>query len=275
MTNDSTNTPATSGATRNTSGGNPAAPTIELPGVSYQLPNGHFLLHDLSLTVDPGETLVLLGRSGAGKSTALKLINRMLELSQGEIRVEGKSIKDWDPITLRRHIGYAIQDIGLFPHYTVEKNIALVPQLEGWTPDRIRARVEELMKLVGLDAGKFSKRFPHELSGGQPQRVGIAPAPAADPPILLMDEPFGALDPLTRGEVRREFHELQERLGKTIVIVTHDISEALLLATRIGLMEAGELRGLYSPKEFLHATEPIAAAYLTQLRVLEEAGEGK
>jgi osmoprotectant transport system ATP-binding protein len=274
MTNDSTNTPATSGATRNTSGGNPAAPTIELRGVSYQLPNGHFLLHDLSLTVDPGETLVLLGRSGAGKSTALKLINRMLELSQGEIRVEGKSIKDWDPITLRRHIGYAIQDIGLFPHYTVEKNIALVPQLEGWTPDRIRARVEELMKLLGLDAGKFSKRFPHELSGGQRQRVGLARALAADPPILLMDEPFGALDPLTRGEVHREFRSLEQLMRKTIVLVTHHVGEALLLGNRIGVIDAGALVGMYSPKEFLAATEPVAAAYVENLRMYKEAEEG-
>jgi len=245
-----------------------------LRGVSYQLPNGHFLLHDLSLTVDPGETLVLLGRSGAGKSTALKLINRMLELSQGEIRVEGKSIKDWDPITLRRHIGYAIQDIGLFPHYTVEKNIALVPQLEGWTPDRIRARVEELMKLLGLDAGKFSKRFPHELSGGQRQRVGLARALAADPPILLMDEPFGALDPLTRGEVHREFRSLEQLMRKTIVLVTHHVGEALLLGNRIGVIDAGALVGMYSPKEFLAATEPVAAAYVENLRMYKEAEEG-
>jgi osmoprotectant transport system ATP-binding protein len=274
MANDSTNTPATPGATRNTSSGSSAAPAIEMRGVSYQLPNGHSLLCDLSLSVDPGETLVLLGRSGAGKSTALKLINRMLELTRGEILVEGKSIKDWDPIVLRRHIGYAIQDIGLFPHYTVEKNIALVPQLEGWTPDRIRARVEELMKLVGLDAGKFSRRFPHELSGGQRQRVGIARALAADPPILLMDEPFGALDPLTRGEVHREFRSLEQLMRKTIVLVTHHVGEALLLGNRIGVIDAGALVGMYSPKEFLAATEPVAAAYVANLRMYKEAEEG-
>jgi osmoprotectant transport system ATP-binding protein len=218
--------------------------------------------------------LVLLGRSGAGKTTALKLINRLLEPSDGTVRVEGKPTMAWDAIVLRRRIGYVIQEAGLFPHYTVAENIAVVPRLEGWSEERQRRRVRELLVLVGL-APEFLTRYPHELSGGQRQRVGVARALAADPPILLMDEPFGALDPLTRGDVRREFHELQGRLQKTIVLVTHDISEALLIGTRIGLMEAGELRGVYSPKEFLSATEPVAAAYLAQLRVLEEAGEEK
>ena len=248
---------------------------IEFQDTAYQLPNGKSLLKSIRLRVPAGETLVLLGRSGAGKTTALKLINRLLEPSSGTVRVEGKSTTDWDAIALRRRIGYVIQEAGLFPHYTVGENVAVVPKLEGWSEDRQRRRVRELLSLVGLDPEEFRGRYPHELSGGQRQRVGVARALAADPPILLMDEPFGALDPLTRGEVRREFHELQVRLGKTIVIVTHDISEALLLATRIGLMEAGELRGVYSPKEFLNATEPVAAAYLEQLRVLEEAGEEK
>jgi osmoprotectant transport system ATP-binding protein len=276
MANDpiQTSASANSGANQNPSAGQAAAPAIEMRGASYQLPNGHFLLRDLDLAVAPGETLVLLGRSGAGKSTALKLINRMLELSQGEIRVEGKSIKDWDPIVLRRHIGYAIQDIGLFPHYTVEKNISLVPQLEGWSADRIRARVEEVMKLLGLDAAKFSKRFPHELSGGQRQRVGLARALAADPPILLMDEPFGALDPLTRGEVHREFRSLEQLMRKTIVLVTHHVGEALLLGNRIGVVDAGALVGCYSPKEFMSASEPVAAAYVANLRMYKEAEEG-
>jgi osmoprotectant transport system ATP-binding protein len=276
MANDPTQTsaPANSGSNQNPPAGQTATPAIEMRGVSYQLPSGHFLLRGLDLTVAPGETLVLLGRSGAGKSTALKLINRMLELSQGEIRVEGKSIKDWDPIVLRRHIGYAIQDIGLFPHYTVEKNISLVPQLEGWPTDRIRARVEEVMKLLGLDAAKFSKRFPHELSGGQRQRVGLARALAADPPILLMDEPFGALDPLTRGEVHREFRSLEQLMRKTIVLVTHHVGEALLLGNRIGVIDAGALVGMYSPKEFMSASEPVAAAYVANLRMYKEAEEG-
>jgi osmoprotectant transport system ATP-binding protein len=246
---------------------------IEFHKVNYRLANGNALLKDVSFSVPRGETLILLGRSGAGKTTALKLINRLLDTSDGEVRVEGRPTSDWDPIALRRRIGYVIQEAGLFPHYTVEENVSLVPRLEHWPPERIHKRLEELLRLVGLEPAEFLQRYPHELSGGQRQRVGVARALAADPPILLMDEPFGALDPLTRGEVRQEFRELQARLGKTIVIVTHDISEALLLGTRIGLMEAGELRGLYSPTEFLNATEPVAAAYVAQLRVLARAGE--
>jgi osmoprotectant transport system ATP-binding protein len=248
---------------------------IEFEDATYRLPQGKILLQRIRLRVPAGETLVLLGRSGAGKTTALKLINRLLEPSGGAVRVEGKSTVEWDAIALRRRIGYVIQEAGLFPHYTVGENVAVVPKLEGWSEDRLRRRVRELLALVGLEPDEFRERYPHELSGGQRQRVGVARALAADPPILLMDEPFGALDPLTRGEVRREFHELQARLGKTIVIVTHDISEALLLATRIGLMDAGELRGVYSPREFLNATDAVAAAYLAQLRVLEEAEEEK
>ena len=250
-------------------------PIIEFQKARYQLPTGRILLQEVTFAVPRGETLVLLGRSGAGKTTALKLINRLLEPSAGKVCVEGRSTLDWDPIALRRRIGYVIQESGLFPHYTVGQNVSLVPRLEGWAAERIEGRVRELFALVGLDPDEFLARYPHELSGGQRQRVGVARALAADPPILLMDEPLGALDPLTRGDVRREFHDLQKRLRKTVVIVTHDISEALLLGTRIGLMEAGELRGIYSPKEFLSATEPLAAAYTAQLRVLEEAREPK
>jgi osmoprotectant transport system ATP-binding protein len=250
-------------------------PIIEFRKARYQLPGGKVLLKEVSFGVSRGETLVLLGRSGAGKTTALKLINRLLEPSGGQVLVEGRSTVDWDPIALRRKIGYVIQESGLFPHYTVKENVSLVPRLEHWAAGRIESRLVELLTLVGLDPGEFLSRYPHELSGGQRQRVGVARALAADPPILLMDEPLGALDPLTRGEVRRELHELQERLKKTVVIVTHDIGEALLLGNRIGLMENGELRGIYSPKEFLHSEEPIAAAYAAQLRALEEAGERK
>jgi len=250
-------------------------PIIEFQKARYQLPTGRILLQEVTFAVPRGETLVLLGRSGAGKTTALKLINRLLEPSAGKVCVEGRSTLDWDPIALRRRIGYVIQESGLFPHYTVGQNVSLVPRLEGWAAERIEGRVRELFALVGLDPDEFLARYPHELSGGQRQRVGVARALAADPPILLMDEPLGALDPLTRGDVRREFHDLQKRLRKTVVIVTHDISEALLLGTRIGLMEAGELRGIYSPKEFLDATEPLAAAYTAQLRALEEAREQK
>jgi len=266
-----TNQPQDTSATLSAS--DPAPNVIELRNVSYRLPDGHTLLRDVSLTVKKGETLVLLGRSGAGKSTALRLINRMLELSDGEILVEGKSTLDWDPIRLRRHIGYVIQEIGLFPHYTVEQNISLVPRLEHCPEDQTRARVAELMKLVGLDVTKFSRRYPHELSGGQRQRVGIARALAADPPILLMDEPFGALDPLTRGELQREFQQLEQLIRKTIVLVTHHVGEALLLGTRIGVIEAGALVGLYSPEEFPKATEPVAAAYMANLRMYRDVEE--
>jgi len=246
---------------------------IEFRRVSYLLEGRQELLNNVSFAVQRGETLVLLGRSGAGKTTALKLINRLLEPSAGQVLVEGRSTLEWDPIALRRHIGYVIQEIGLFPHFTVEQNISLVPRLEDWAEDRIRARVKELLAMVGLEPGKFLRRYPHELSGGQRQRVGVARALAADPPILLMDEPFGALDPLTRGEVQQEFQELERRLQKTIVIVTHHVSESLVLGTRIGLMDAGRLAGMYSPKEFLESTEPMTAAYVAHLRMHESIEE--
>jgi len=244
-------------------------PVIEFRNAGYRLPGGQQLLHNITLTVGRGETVVLLGRSGAGKTTALRLINRLADPSDGEVLVEGRRTLDWNPITLRRHIGYVIQEAGLFPHYTVEKNVSLLPRLERWPPLQIRTRVEELLALVGLDPRLFLKRYPHELSGGQRQRVGLARALASDPAILLMDEPFGALDPLTRAEIRQEFQALQQRLGKAIVLVTHDTSEALLLGVRIALIEAGELKGLYSPREFLRSSEPVAAAYLEQLHALE------
>jgi osmoprotectant transport system ATP-binding protein len=243
---------------------------IEFRDAVYRLEDGHVLLNRVSFTVRRGETLVLLGRSGAGKTTALKLINRLLDPSEGEVRVEDRRTLDWDSIQLRRHIGYVIQETGLFPHYTVEQNISVVPRLEQWPRERARSRARELLTLTGLDPNLFLQRYPHELSGGQRQRVGVARALAADPPILLMDEPFGALDPLTRAEIRGEFQALQERLGKTIVIVTHDTNEALLLGTRIGLMEAGEIKGMYSPREFMRSSEPVAAAYAAQLRSLAE-----
>ncbi len=239
---------------------------IEFRDAVYRTAERHAILDDLNLAVLPGETLVLLGRSGSGKTTALKLINRLLEPTEGEVRVEGRSTRDWDPIELRRRIGYVIQEAGLFPHFTVERNVGLVPRLEKWPAERIRPRVDELLSLVGLDPAQFARRYPHELSGGQRQRVGVARALAADPPILLMDEPFGALDPLTRAEIQREFQQLQKRLGKTIVFVTHDMREALLLGTRIALLEAGQLVGLYTPQEFLKATEPTAAAYVAAFR---------
>src|ERR1700685_1626915 len=237
-------------------------PVIEFRRAGYKLPDGRALLRDLNLVVPRGETLVLLGRSGAGKSTALKLINRMLEPSEGAVLVGGRSTLEGDPIELRRRIGYVIQEVGLFPHFTVEQNISLVPRLERWPEERIRPRGAELLPLVGLREGEFLHRYPHQLSGGQRQRVGVARALAADPPILLMDEPFGALDPLTRSDMQKEFLALQKRLSKTIVFVTHDVREALLLASRIALLDGGKMIGMYTPAEFRVAKEPLAAAYV-------------
>lgn len=236
-------------------------PVIEFRDVGFRLANGRVLLSGLSLEIRQGETLVLLGRSGSGKTTTLKLINRLLEPSQGEVRVGGKRTLDWDPIRLRRQIGYVIQEVGLFPHLTVEQNVGTVPRLEGWDPERIRARARELLEMVGLDPALFAARYPRELSGGQRQRVGVARALAADPPILLLDEPFGALDPITRQEIQGEFRCLQKRLGKTMVFVTHDVREAFLLASRIGLLREGELVLLGEPRELLRSEDPEARAF--------------
>ena len=238
-----------------------AQPTVEFRNVYYRLASGHEILHDLNIEVWRGEILVLLGRSGSGKSTALKLVNRLREHSSGKIRVEGRDIRQWDVIHLRRHIGYAIQDVGLFPHLTVERNIALLPELENWPAERVRGRVQELLKLVALD-GELGPRFPHQLSGGQRQRVGVARALAADPPILLMDEPFGALDALTRTELQREFLSLQRKLQKTVLFVTHDLHEALLLGSRIALLEEGKIVACGSSEEFLGSPDPLVRKYV-------------
>jgi len=234
---------------------------IEFRDVYYYVQTGQRLLHGLNLHVRRGETLVLLGRSGSGKTTTLKLINRLLSPSSGEILVDGTPTRDTDVIRLRRGIGYVIQDVGLFPHFTVERNIGLVPRIEGWDPERIHQRVEELLRMVGLDAAIVS-RYPHQLSGGQRQRVGVARALAADPAILLMDEPFGALDALSRDQLQREFLALQQRLNKTVVFVTHDLREALRLGSRIALMEAGQLVSVFSSADFLRSTDPLPAAYV-------------
>jgi osmoprotectant transport system ATP-binding protein len=238
---------------------------IEMRNVAYHLENGRPLISDLSLSITPGETLVLLGRSGSGKTTSLKLVNRLLEPTEGAIFIEGRNQSEWDPIRLRRSIGYVIQDVGLFPHWTVERNVALVPRLERWPEARVRDRVREMLTLVGLDFSEFAGRHARELSGGQRQRVGVARALAGDPPILLMDEPFGALDPITRAELQREFRSLSARLGKTIAFVTHDLREALLLGNRIALLAAGKLLGVYQPDEFLRTPEPEARAFVESL----------
>ncbi|BAU14979.1 ABC transporter ATP-binding protein [Leptolyngbya sp. NIES-3755] len=234
---------------------------IEFCQVCYQL-NRRPLVANLSFTIFSGETLVLLGRSGCGKTTTLRLINALLVPTEGEVRVKGRSTKDWNAIDLRRQIGYVIQEVGLFPHFTVAQNIAVVPSLQKWERDRIENRVVELLELVGLEPQHFKDSYPHQLSGGQRQRVGVARALAADPPLLLMDEPFGALDPITRAELQREFLQLQRQLGKTIVFVTHDIHEAFKLGTRIGLMQAGQLVELGTPDEFARSTHPEAKEFL-------------
>lgn len=236
--------------------------TIEFRNVEFRVAGGKMLLSGVSMAVRRGETLMLLGRSGSGKTTSLKMINRLLEPTQGEVQVDGIPVTHWDPIKLRRRIGYAIQDVGLFPHYTVRQNVVLVPKLEQWDQQKIETRVKEVLDLVGLPSIEFADRYPHQLSGGQRQRVGLARALAANPPILLMDEPFGALDPITRAELQMEFKKLLQQMGKTVVFVTHDVGEALLLGRRIGLMEGGSLRGIYTPEEFLGATDAAVKAYV-------------
>jgi osmoprotectant transport system ATP-binding protein len=236
------------------------ATAVEFRNAGYVI-NGRPLLEEVSFKVDSGETVVLLGRSGSGKTTTLKMINRLLEPTTGEVLVEGKKTMDWDPIRLRRRIGYVIQEIGLFPHFTVARNVALVPSLEAWPEDKVAGRVDEMLALVGLDPQRFASRFPRELSGGQRQRVGVARALAADPSILLLDEPFGALDPITRSELQKEFRGLQRRLGKTMIFVTHDMREAFILGDRIGLMKDGRLLALASGAEFQKLDHPEAKAF--------------
>jgi osmoprotectant transport system ATP-binding protein len=214
---------------------------VEFREVSFGHPRGRPILERFSLRIDDGEVVALVGGSGAGKTTALKLVNRLLLPDAGDVRVQGRDTRTWDPIRLRRGVGYVIQEVGLFPHLTVADNIAVVPRLEGWEDGRVRSRVHELLELVGLEPGTYAGRWPDELSGGQRQRVGVARALAADPPVLLMDEPFGALDPVTRRQLQEQFRAIQSRLHKTVVLVTHDMAEAMALADRIGVLDQGRL----------------------------------
>jgi osmoprotectant transport system ATP-binding protein len=224
-------------------------PAIAFRDVSYEL-RGKAILRHLDLEVAPGETFVLLGRSGAGKTTALRMVNALVFPTSGDVLVNGKSTREWDPIRLRRGIGYVLQDAGLFPHLTVAGNVGVVPELEGWDAARIAARVDELLRRVELPPEEFRSRRPRELSGGQRQRVGLARALAADPAILLLDEPFGALDPITRFELQRWFAEVSRAWGKTSLFVTHDVREALRLGTKVALLKDGRLEALAPPKEF-------------------------
>ncbi len=241
-------------------------PLVEFREVSYAVSGGQRIIDRLKLNVARGETMVLLGESGCGKTTTLRLVNQLLAPTSGEVIVEGKATSEWDVIRLRRHTGYVIQEAGLFPHFTVEQNVALVPNLENWDDLRVRDRVREMLSLVGLDPERFADRYPRELSGGQRQRVGVARALAADPPLLLMDEPFGALDPLTRASLQKEFAELKTRLGKTVMFVTHDVREALMLGSRIALMDKGKIVLLETPQGFLKSEDEYARAYLETLR---------
>jgi len=231
-------------------------PALEFRDVSFARPGGARILDRFNLSVDAGEVVALVGRSGAGKSTILRLINRLLEPDSGDVFVEGAPTRSWEPIKLRRRVGYVLQDVGLFPHMTVGANIGVVPKLEGWTDDRVSARVGELLDLIGMDRSTFAGRWPDELSGGQRQRVGVARALAVDPPMLLMDEPFGALDPITRAELHVEFTRIQARVKKTVVIVTHDMREAFALATRIGVLDAGELVAFDAPDRLSASKDP-------------------
>ncbi len=234
---------------------------VELKNVDFAVGDLQ-ILSDLNLQIYKGEILILLGESGCGKTTTLKLINRLIEPTSGEVLVENKKTTDWDAIRLRRKIGYVLQEGGLFPHFTVEKNVALVPELENWETQKTASRVSELLELVGLNPNKFSNRFPHELSGGQRQRVGVARALAADPDLLLLDEPFGALDAITRTNLQKEFAALVKNLGKTAVFVTHDLHEAFILGTRICLMDKGKIALVETPENFRNSDLPLVREYL-------------
>ena len=237
---------------------------ITFEGVSYRA-GGREILSSFTLAAAPGETVVLLGRSGSGKTTALRMVNAMVEPLNGVVRVLGRETRDWDRVRLRRSIGYVIQEVGLLPHLTVAENVNLVPRLEGRPRMETEDRVRRLLHDMGLRYEIHAARRPRELSGGERQRVGIARALAADPPILLLDEPFGALDPVTRHDLQTHFLDLQHRLRKTCIFVTHDVAEALRLADRIALLEGGSVSLFASPEQFSAATHPEAALFLKTL----------
>lgn len=237
---------------------------VEFRDVSYEIA-GRSILASLNLRIESGETLVLLGRSGSGKTTALKMINGMLCPTRGQVLVDGRPTTDWDPIRLRRRIGYVIQEVGLFPHFTVGENIGLVPKLEGWSEPDIEQRVNLLLERIGMPPSEFRSRYPRQLSGGQRQRVGVARALAADPPVLLFDEPFGALDPVTRLELQHQLLDLRRDFQKTSIFVTHDVREALLVGTKIALLAGGSLELLTDPSGFRHSRSEEARGFLACL----------
>jgi osmoprotectant transport system ATP-binding protein len=244
---------------------------VEFRHVSYRIRGGAQILDDFSLTVGAGETFALVGASGAGKTTVLKLVNRLLLPDVGEVLVQGIDTRAWDPIRLRRSVGYVIQDVGLFPHLTVADNIAVVPRLEQWPDDRVTTRVRELLELIGLAPETYTGRWPDELSGGQRQRVGVARALAVDPPVLLMDEPFGALDPITRRQLQQEFRRIQARVAKCVILVTHDMAEALALADGIGVLEDGRLIWKGTPQAIAESDDSRVRALVESVVPLRPA----
>jgi osmoprotectant transport system ATP-binding protein len=238
---------------------------VRFENVRFQYRAGPEVLRQLNLSVAPGETVAIVGRSGGGKTTMLKLVNRLLLPTSGAVFVEGRATGDWDGIRLRRRIGYVFQEVGLFPHMTVEQNVTVVPHLEGWPAERARIRAHGLLEMVGLPPHTYAGRRPHELSGGERQRVGLARALAVDPPILLMDEPFGALDPVTRAEIRREFSRIQDQLRTTVIIVTHDTAEAFALGRRVGVIDSGELVVCDTPERVAGSSDPRVRAFVDTL----------
>jgi len=246
------------------------SPIVELRDLKYSIA-GSTILNNLDLQITQGEILILLGESGCGKTTTLKLINRLIDPTSGDVIVEGRSTREWNAIELRRHIGYVLQEAGLFPHFTVAENVSVVLRLENWNETRKRDRTREMLDLVGLDPAKFADRFPHELSGGQRQRVGVARALAADPSIVLLDEPFGALDAITRTNLQKEFARLVRDLKKTAVFVTHDLHEAMLLGSRIALMDKGSIVLLDTPENFRRSDLPLVRSYLETITVSSAA----
>jgi osmoprotectant transport system ATP-binding protein len=240
-------------------------PVVAFRNVFYRI-GSRTILEDVSFDLRAGETLVLLGRSGSGKTTALKMVNGLLYPTDGTVLVDGIPTTSWDSIRLKRRIGYVIQEFGLFPHFTIEANVGLVPRLEGWAAPDVQARAHRLLADVGLPPEQFAARYPRELSGGQRQRVGVARALAADPSLLLFDEPFGALDPVTRLELQQQFVSLRQRLGKAALFVTHDVREALILASRIGLLHQGRLELLAPPHEFLQSASEEVRRFLAVLQ---------
>jgi osmoprotectant transport system ATP-binding protein len=240
---------------------------IVLENVTKTYPGNVVAVDNVSLEIRTGETFVLVGTSGCGKTTTMKLINRLVDLTSGSIFLDGKNIHSMDSYTLRRSIGYVIQNVGLFPHFTIERNVGVVPELIGWNKHMIRNRVRELLHMVGLDPERFSRRYPNELSGGQQQRVGVARALAADPDVILMDEPFGALDPITRETLQDELSPLWNELDKTVVFVTHDIFEAVKIGDRIGVMNEGKLLRSGIPGDVIDdPRDEVVASFFSQHR---------